>query len=108
MGRWFQNNLGVVYSDRILGDESAENLEISNRCLTKKRCKFALVKHFPYRWADTQNNLGAAYDERVLGDRAENLEMSIDRLRKRCCEFALAKHFPVQLGNDSGQSRDCL
>ncbi|MEH2300198.1 MAG: CHAT domain-containing tetratricopeptide repeat protein [Nostoc sp.] len=70
-----QNNLGVAYSNRILG-EQAENIELAIAVF------FAALEVrtrsvFPVDWAMTQNNLGEGYRKRILGERAENIELAI-------------------------------
>ncbi|MEH2142483.1 CHAT domain-containing tetratricopeptide repeat protein [Nostoc sp.] len=83
-----QNNLGLAYHDRIVG-ERAENLEQAITCL-HDALKVYTFNAFPYEWASTQNNLGLAYHNRILGERAENLEQAIacfhDALKVRTFE----------------------
>ncbi|NES17924.1 MAG: tetratricopeptide repeat protein [Symploca sp. SIO3E6] len=70
-----QNNLGVAYWNRTLGNR-AENLEMAFDYF--QQTLFVYTKEvFPTEWASTQNNLGVAYCKRMLGDKAENLESAI-------------------------------
>ncbi|MGL5060562.1 MAG: CHAT domain-containing protein, partial [Microcoleus sp.] len=70
-----QNNLGLAYGDRILG-EKADNIERAiaayHAALTVTTCEA-----FPFEWATTQNNLGNAYRDRILGEKADNIENAI-------------------------------
>ena len=70
-----QNNLAIVYSDRIR-DDRAENLELA---ITGYQAALTVRTQadLPMEWAATQNNLAFAYSNRIRGDRAENLESSI-------------------------------
>ncbi len=77
-----QNNLGLVYQNRIIGDRS-NNIEESIRCC-ERALKVRTRDRFPKEWAETQTNLGLAYSERILGERVENLEESL-----RCYTLAL-------------------
>ncbi len=70
-----QNDLGVVYRDRIRG-ERAENLEqaiahLENALQVYKR------EIYQKEWAAIQNNFGLVYSVRIRGNRAENLEKAI-------------------------------
>ena len=70
-----QNNLALVYSNRIRG-EWAANLEeaIARYHLALEvRTRDA----HPQQWAKTQMNLATAYSERIRDGRAENLEIAI-------------------------------
>ncbi len=71
-----QNNLAVVYSDRINGSR-AENLERAigffEAALTVRT-----FEDFPEKWAMTQNNLANVYRDRINGSRADNLERAIN------------------------------
>lgn len=70
-----QNNLGVVYCDRLKGNK-ANNIEVAINCYQAALEEYTRDRH-PKKWATTQNNLGAAYFERVKGDRSENIETAI-------------------------------
>jgi tetratricopeptide (TPR) repeat protein len=104
-----QNNLGIVYGDRILGDR-AENQELAIDCYQQAlqvRTRSAL----PQDWALTQNNLGTAYQNRILGDspeerlrqRAENLELAID-----CFQQALQVRTQQALPRDWANTQNNL
>ncbi len=70
-----QNNLGIVYSERIREDR-AQNLEQAIHCY--KQALLELTRErVPLDWATTQNNLGNAYRERIREDRAQSLEQAI-------------------------------
>ncbi len=73
-----QNNLGVVYKDRINGSRS-ENLERSiqhyQSALTVRTRNDSSED-----WAETQYNLGNTYLKRVQGDELDNLELASDNL----------------------------
>jgi CHAT domain-containing protein len=70
-----QNNLGLAYRDRILG-EKAENVEKAIAAYSAA-LEVYTRSAFPQDWAMTQNNLGAAYSDRILGEKAENVENAI-------------------------------
>ncbi|MBP5974072.1 CHAT domain-containing protein, partial [Brasilonema sp. CT11] len=70
-----QNNLGLAYSNRILGDK-AQNIE-SAIASYSAALEVYTRQAFPQDWAGMQNNLGLAYRDRILGDKAQNLEMAI-------------------------------
>lgn len=75
--RWamVQNNLGIAYSYRIMGNRS-DNLEEEIACYNKGLQVYH-PENFPEQWAAVQNNLANAYSDRLLGNRAENLELAI-------------------------------
>lgn len=77
-----QNNLGGVYTDRILGDKS-KNIEDAINIL-KDALDIRRRQTYPFEWAQIQHNLGKAYGERIIGDKLENLEKAIT-----FCENAL-------------------
>ena len=70
-----QNNLGIVYCNRIRG-ERADNLELAITAYNQSLEVFTRDA-FLYEWAVTQNNLGGAYLDRIRGERADNLELAI-------------------------------
>ena len=70
-----QNNLGIVYYDRIKGRKK-DNVEYAIFCL-QESLKVFIPKDYPYEWARTQSNLGNAYWNRIKGERADNIELAI-------------------------------
>jgi tetratricopeptide (TPR) repeat protein len=70
-----QNNLGIVYGNRIKGDK-AENIELAIAAYTLA-LQVRTPQAFPQDWAVTQNNLGTAYCDRIKGDKADNIELAI-------------------------------
>ncbi|MEG4964461.1 tetratricopeptide repeat protein, partial [Microcoleus sp. K4-C2] len=70
-----QNNLGIVYGNRIKGDK-AENIELAIAAYTLA-LQVRTPQAFPKKWAMTQNNLGTAYCNRIKGDKADNIELAI-------------------------------
>lgn len=77
-----QNNLGIVYSDRIKGNR-AENIEQAIQCY-QTALQVRTREALPSDWAQTQMNLGNAYLNRIKGNRAENIEQAI-----QCYQAAL-------------------
>ncbi len=71
-----QNNLGIVYRERIQGNR-AENLEQAISCYANALL-ICIRETSPEEWAKLQNNLGSAYWERIQGERSTNLEHAID------------------------------
>ncbi|MGB6300681.1 MAG: hypothetical protein WBF90_31520 [Rivularia sp. (in: cyanobacteria)] len=98
-----QNNLGVVYFERIQG-EKAENLENAIHCFQlalEVRTRDTLAQE----WAETQINLGIAYRRRIRGNQHQNLEAAIWYFQA-ALEVRTYKAFPeywaetqVNLGN---------
>ncbi|MEA5520494.1 CHAT domain-containing tetratricopeptide repeat protein [Limnoraphis robusta] len=86
-----QNNLGIVYSERIQGDK-ADNLELAIDAYTQA-LQVSTREAFPEDWAMTQNNLGNAYRERIKGDKADNLEQAIDAY-KQALQVRTREAFP--------------
>jgi len=70
-----QNNLGGVYTDRILGDKS-KNIEDAINILNDA-LDIRTRETYQFEWAQIQHNLGKAYGERIIGDKLENLEKAI-------------------------------
>ena len=70
-----QNNLGIVYGNRIKGDK-AENIELAIAAYNLA-LQIYTPQAFPQHWARTQNNLGGAYYHRIKGDKADNIELAI-------------------------------
>ncbi|KOP26269.1 hypothetical protein AMR41_11255, partial [Hapalosiphon sp. MRB220] len=88
-----QNNLGIAYGDRILG-ERANNLE-SAIAAYESALEVRTREAFPQQWATTQNNLGNAYLYRILGERANNLESAIAAYES-ALEVRTREAFPQQ------------
>jgi tetratricopeptide (TPR) repeat protein len=80
-----QNNLGVVYSDRLKGDKG-DNIEVAINCYQAALEEYTRDRH-PQKWAITQNNLGAAYFERLKGDRSENIQTAIKHYKTALEEY---------------------
>ncbi|WP_088242538.1 tetratricopeptide repeat protein [Calothrix rhizosoleniae] len=70
-----QNNLGLAYAERIMGDQ-AENQEKAIAAY-HDALTIRTQAQFPQDWAMTLNNLGTVYAERIMGERAENQEKAI-------------------------------
>jgi len=87
-----QNNLGIVYCDRICGDK-AENLEQAIACY-QNALLFRTREEFPELWAQTQMNLASAYRQRHHGDLVENVEKAI-AANKEALKVYTQDEFPV-------------
>ena len=70
-----QNNLGVAYNMRILGDRS-ENIELAIKHYNKALHARTNIR-FNREWAATKKNLAIAYIDRIDGNHAENIESAI-------------------------------
>jgi len=77
-----QNNLALIYRDRILGDP-AENLEKAIECCDNA-LKNCTPKTFLWLWAKIQSNLSMMFRNRIYGDKTTNLEQAL-----ACCKKAL-------------------
>jgi CHAT domain-containing protein len=86
-----QNNLALVYYNRIKGDKY-ENLEIAIPYY-KAALEVLSSSDFPQDWATTQNNLANAYWYRIKADKAENLEEAI-RYYQAALEVFTCSDFP--------------
>ncbi|MEG4840407.1 tetratricopeptide repeat protein, partial [Microcoleus sp. B9-D4] len=86
-----QNNLALVYYNRIKGDKY-ENLEIAIPYY-KAALEVLSRSDFPQDWATTQNNLANAYWYRIKADKAENLEEAI-RYYQAALEVFTCSDFP--------------
>ncbi len=86
-----QNNLALVYSNRIKGDKS-ENLEMAIRYY-QAALEVLSRSDFSHDWAMTQNNLANAYYQRIKGDKSENLEAAI-RYYQAALEVFTCSAFP--------------
>ena len=67
-----QNDLGIAFSTRVIGDEAAnieEALACYGRALEARTRETA-----PLAWAETQCAMGGAYRRRMDGDKAANVE----------------------------------
>jgi CHAT domain-containing protein/tetratricopeptide (TPR) repeat protein len=88
-----QNNLGVVYQNRLRGVKE-ENQEAALECY-RAALRVYTKDRFPLDWAMTQNNLGNVYSERLRGVKEENQEAAM-----ACYQAALRVYtedrFPVQ------------
>jgi len=88
-----QNNLGLVFSDRIEGDYRT-NVEDAITCYQEALRVFTF-EIFPVQYAAAQNNLGMAYWNRIEGKRQANMENAI-----HCYQGALRvftfEAFPMQ------------
>ena len=88
-----QNNLGLVYTNRISGDK-AENLEKAIAAF-EQALQVSTREANPIDWAMTQNNLGAAYRYRISGDRVENLEKAIAAF-EQALQVCTREALPIQ------------
>ena len=91
-----QHSLGVVYSDRRLGNY-ADNLELAIYHLNEA-LKVRKKENYPDAWAITQKNLGVIYQQRSIGGRGDQLTNFMDS--KKCYEQALTvfsfDQYPVE------------
>jgi tetratricopeptide (TPR) repeat protein len=75
-----QNNLGLLYRDRIKEDKSI-NIELAIACFQSALEAYTRQSQ-PRLWAVTQTNLGQTYEIRIQGDRIENLDKAIRAYRQ--------------------------
>lgn len=88
-----QDNLGNVYSERILGQPS-DNLETAIRSFDA--CLEVFTRqNSPEQWAMAHSNLGLTYYQRILGDRSDNLQQGI-RHSLLALEVFTESAFPYQ------------
>ena len=99
-----QNNLGIAYTDRILGNK-ADNIENAITAFTAALTIYT-KEAFPQGWAKIQNNLAIIYRNAIKGDEADNIEKAI-----HACNEALTVYtkeaFPqdwAKIQNDLGNS----
>ncbi len=78
-----QNNLGVGYQERIVGDQQ-DNLKKAIACCETALKVGNLQNRFPEDWATIQNDLGTMYQDYMVGERQDHLEKAIT-----CFEAAL-------------------
>jgi len=88
-----QNNLAIVYSNRIRG-EKADNLEKAIASY-KNALQIRTREAFHIEWAMTQNNLAIAYSNRIRGEKADNLEKAIASY-KNALQIYTREAFPVE------------